>query len=250
MSRDGITFTRVLPHRPIVARGARHEWDSAFLVTSSDWVVHDDRIWIYYSGASEDWVNWPGTAPEGLPTSSGQAHTCKMGLATLRLDGLAYVETWDGEMPGQVTARPLTVPATGPQLRLWINADGLLPRRSWIEVETVDAESCAPLAGKDGSGRTALASGGVHLPVDHQFEPGQRCRLRFHLYGQARLYAFGFEAADQHFFGILQNPMFMNQTMLGYASTATRSASDLEPLVVTWRNRKRQSSANRPRCLD
>jgi hypothetical protein len=93
---------------------------------------------------------------------------------------------------------PITV--TDPQkARLVVNAANLMSYRDWIQVEILDAATNQPIQGfsKDESGH--LFREGIRIPVEwsgHKTLDGIRqgqIKLRFYLYGQAKLYSFHFE---------------------------------------------------------
>jgi len=195
--RDGEHYRRVQPHQKVICRGRRGEWDSGFLVISDKPVVKDDIIYLYYAGQGEDWTGWPGgNIPEGYRwRSTGSVRLSRMGVATLRLDGFACLETTDRETPGWATTRSIEV--TDRDVRLVVNAGDTQPNRSWIEVEVLDAERDTPLPGFAREDCRDICRDGVLVPVGWKGALGELgdsyIRLRFWLYGTARLYAFGFE---------------------------------------------------------
>ena len=194
VSRDGERFQRVQPNQPFVRRGGPGDWDGGFLVTSSDLVVRDHEIQVFYAGQPEHWTNWPSENRGEWTSSAGSVYPAQTGLATIPLDGFAALETADGEMPGAVTTIPLKPSATRVGLEIsWGNA---LPGRNWIDVQVVDLAgdpistvsparvvtqgSCVPVVWDD-----------LHsLPVDREF------RLRFGIHGAARLFGFSFRDID------------------------------------------------------
>jgi hypothetical protein len=191
MSHDGECFTRVNPHQQLIRRGGRGEWDDGFLVISDKPVIKDDMIYLYYCGQGEDWTSWPVVVPSYPFASTGSVRTSRMGLATLRRDRFAAVETMDGEIPGFIETQELE---PGPLSELLVNVGGGQTNRSWLAVEIVDAggrvlpgfdqQACRKL---DGDGiRCAVSWNGKQLAdIDVP-----RVRFRFHLYGRARLYAY------------------------------------------------------------
>ena len=102
VSRDGEGFRRVQPTQPLVRRGGPGEWDGGFLVTSSDVVVRDDQIQVFYAGQPAHWTNWPPENRGDLPYGTGSVYPSQTGLAMLPIDGFVGLETLDGEMPGTV----------------------------------------------------------------------------------------------------------------------------------------------------
>jgi hypothetical protein len=193
VNRDGVSkFQRVNPHQPIIARGKRGMWDSGFIVMPGP-VVHDDKIYLFYSASDE--VAGITQPQWNEPDSPFIVAT---GLATLRLDGFTNLQTHDGLSAGTVTTMPITV--TDPQkARLVVNAANLMSYRDWIQVEILDAATNQPIQGfsKDESGH--LFREGIRIPVEwsgHKTLDGIRqgqIKLRFYLYGQAKLYSFHFE---------------------------------------------------------
>ncbi len=118
-SRNGITWNRVgpsgvIPHGDLdkdldwetIARGQvflqygehKKEWDWGQVYSYHAPVVHDDRVWIYYTGlGSRHWSNYHG---DDRPPKSG------IGLATLRLDGFVSVQPVSDQEGGTLTTRP------------------------------------------------------------------------------------------------------------------------------------------------
>ena len=103
----------------------------------------------------------------------------------------------DSLCPGTVTTRPIEVSAERAST-LFVNAAGTIPWRDWIEVEVVEADTQRPLHGYSRSESLPIMADGVQAPVrwrEHaklEVQPVGAVRLRFHLYGRARLYSFGF----------------------------------------------------------
>ena len=199
-SRDGEHYERVQPHQKVIVRGQRGEWDDGFLVISDKPVIKDDKIYLYYCGQGEDWTCWPGTnkPPTYQYPSSGTVRVSRMGLATLRLDGFTCLETTDRETPGSVPTEPIDV--TDKNVELVVNVSDVQRDRSWVEVEVLDAERDEVLSGLSREQCVDVYQDAVRVPVAWQGASlGQLnrspFRLRLHLYGAARLYAFGFDPA-------------------------------------------------------
>jgi len=194
VSRDGEAFRRVQPHQPVMRRGGRGDWDSGFIVTSSDVVVQGDRFWLYYAGASEVWKNWPNENRKGARLGSGNTMPAQTGLATLPLDGFASMESLDGEMPGVITTVPLR--GQSPPSALALSVRQTQPGRSWVDVEVVGAgEAARP--GYERSACTHVWTDGAALPVRWGARTALPAttdviRLRFWVYGAARLHGFSF----------------------------------------------------------
>ena len=96
-----------------------------------------------------------------------------------------------------VTTVPIRV-VNPQQTRLHVNASHLIPYWDWIEVEVLDVATGQPIAGYSRQECTDLMREGIRIPVrwdDRQTLAGvtvPSIKLRFHLYGKARLYAFTF----------------------------------------------------------
>ena len=185
VNRDGIgKFQKVDPHRPIVARGEKGQWDSGFLVTSAP-LVHDNKIYIFYSALDESGGAKPNTLFRvPAPTRDG--------LATLRLDGFTNLQSRDGLAPAVVTTMPIAV-RNPKEAMLILNATQLIPYRDWIEVEILDAGTNSPLEGYRREDCTDVISEGVRIPIEwgeirtlHGIAAAE-VKLRFYLYGRARL---------------------------------------------------------------
>ena len=197
-SGDGDHFARVHPHQPVIRRGRHGEWDDGFLVVTDKPIVRNDRIYLYYSGNSEEWTSWPwqNKIDRDMGIKTGFIRTTRMGLATLRLDGFTCLETADRETPGWMETVPFQLEADA---ALWVNAGSVLPRRSWIEVEVLNAGSDEVVDGFERGTCQPLHTDSVRAAVSWNATRGlpvhQKLRFRFHLMGAARLYSFGFEEA-------------------------------------------------------
>jgi hypothetical protein len=189
VNRDGVSkFQRVNQHQPVVARGKKGEWDSGSLHMPGA-VVRGDTIYIFYSGVDEA----GGALPNTLQLTT--AATMRMGLATLRRDGFTYLKSRDGIAPATVTTVPIHV--TNPErVKIQVNASHLIPFWDWIEVEVLDASTGQPIPDHSRKDCTDLMHAGIRIPVrwgDKETLAGIKVpefRLRFHLYGEARLYAY------------------------------------------------------------
>ena len=202
ISRDGEHYQRILPHQPIIRRGRVGEWDDGFLCIADKAVIKDDTIYLYYCGQGQDWTSWPGenwAKEDRLVGSSGCIRLSRMGLATLRLDGFTSLGTEDGEMPGYMVTCPIQV-VDPSKVQLRVNVGDTIPRRSWIEVEVLDAGTREPLDGFSRNDCQPVDEEGLRLPVRWGEEQGlagvkaSRIALRFWFYGGARLYSFAFES--------------------------------------------------------
>jgi hypothetical protein len=203
-SRDGEHFTRINPTQPLVARGQHGQWDDGFLVNSDQLIVHDDKIWIYYSGCGEDWNHWPrGTAPAWAGASRGSIYKSQQGLATLGLERFTALATCDGLTPGTARTTPIDV-IDSANASLWVNTSGGSSVRSWTTVEVLDAQTLRPLEGFTQYDCDRILADGLRNQVtwkgDATFNgiaaSTRRIALRFCLHGGARLHAFGFSRRD------------------------------------------------------
>ena len=149
-----------------------------------------------------EWTSWPGeNTPESYPyASTGQVRLSRLGLATLREDGWTCLESADREVPGWAVTTPIE--RTDHTTVLTVNVGEVRQNQSWVEVEVLDATTLEPVEGyrredchdlcTDGWRQEVTWRGGnIHgLGLEH-------FRLKFWLYGRARLYAYGFDAAGE-----------------------------------------------------
>ena len=198
VSGDGLRFDRVNPHQKVIARGAHNEWDGGLLVITDKPAVKDGTIHLFYGGAGEDFTSWPpeNQSPEFRhELGSGGARVMRMGLATLREDGFTCLETPDRETPGHATTTPLQL--TDRSTRLTVNVGDVRNDRSWVEVEVLDADSGEPLPGYGCEDCGDICVDGLRRPVEWGGKAldgigRDRFKLRFRLYGAARLYGYRF----------------------------------------------------------
>jgi hypothetical protein len=194
VNRDGVSkFTRVNPYQAVIARGGRGDWDGGFIVAAPGPVVHDDKIYLFYTGVEEiGGIVMPQWEEPDDPFA------IRTGVATLRLDGFTNLQTLDGLSKGTMTTKPIAVKQPD-KAHLVINASKLMPYRDWIEVEVLDANTNLPLAGYDRNYSAKLFQEGIRIPVgwdQHKTLDGVQAsaiKLRFYLYGRAKLYSFHFE---------------------------------------------------------
>jgi hypothetical protein len=177
-SRDGDSWDLgwVYAGKPFLPRGPDGSFDKDMILPSSSIVTHQDRHWIYYSGANER----HGTPEVSYPRESF------IGVATLPLDRFIGLAS-QGDQPGTVVTRPFKL--LGSNLQLNIAA----PTGSY-RVEILDAEG-KPLKGF--AGRSTRL---YHRLDELRHQPrwkgknlaslaGRTIRLRFTL-DQATLYSF------------------------------------------------------------
>ena len=170
------------------------------MVISDKPVIKDNTIYLYYAGNGEDWTSWPGgNIPPGYRfPSTGSVRLSRMGLATLEADRFTCLETTDRETPGIVTTVPITMASR--DVRMVVNVSDVQPRRSWIEAEVLDGDKGSPLSGLTAAECLPVCRNGSTVPVTWKDKlladlGTSRIRLRFRLYGAARLHGFGFERA-------------------------------------------------------
>ena len=189
--RDGLgKFQRIQPHRPVVERGPRGSWDSGFLVLGGgSGIIHNDQVYIFYTGVPEE--GGAGFIGPVVPA------TIQTGLATLRLDGFTYLQNQDGVTPGSMTTQPIRT-KNAQRARLTVNTGNLMSYRDWIEVEVLDARTGRPIPGYTQAECDDVLIDSVRTPVTwgkRRTLAGIRAaniRLRFHMYGNAKLYSFTF----------------------------------------------------------
>lgn len=132
ISRDMKTWQDVDYPRRALSIGRFGEWDSGMVYGGNTMLVVDDQIRMYYLGANM------GHCTRILPTTKPY-HSLGVGLATLRLDGFASLQTEDQE-PGEFTTKPLHVEGT----QLQVN--GRCHKGGWIKAELLDSAG-KPLPG-------------------------------------------------------------------------------------------------------
>ena len=198
VSRDGEHFNRVRPDRQILPRGRHGEWDEQFLVISDKAVILDDTIYLFYTGMGEENTSWPPqNTPEDMPfPRAGVFRVKRMGLATIKLDRFTCLETCDGETPGYAVTEPIDAGLFyGSELRA--NASRTLQGRDWIEAEVLPETGVDPLPGFSREQCLPVQTEGIAVPVVWADNPKVgigKVRLRFRIYGRARLHAYSFES--------------------------------------------------------
>ena len=180
VSRDGINFVHVFPHRPVIELGKPGAWDAGWIAPTNVPVQVGDELWYYYSGCAQ----WIG------PWGSFLASPMATGLATIRRDGFVSLSAEKGRSSGSITSIPLQ-PGAG-EVSLEVSADRLGAGRGRIVAEVVKDNTILARS-------QPVMQDGHHLPVSWTpngtgsvaLEPG--VRLRFRLEGSARLYSFAFK---------------------------------------------------------
>ena len=198
VSTDGEHYQRLNPHQKVIPRGARGQWDEGFLVISDKPAIKDDTIYLYYCGQGEEWTCWPALnrTPGAEGTSSGTTRLSRMGLATLRRDGWACLETTDRETPGWAMTKPIG--RADRDGRLVINVSHAEPWRSFVRVEVLDAGTGQVLDAFSGDDCDPIETDAIAAPVRWRHKTladadAEQIQLRFCLCGAARLHAYGFE---------------------------------------------------------
>ena len=177
-SRDGIRWNRVADRDSFLPRGSPGEWDGGWIVTSSDLVVHNDEVRIYYAGFPDRY-------------SVGQT---AIGVATLPLDRFVAMKPKRLNDEGIVELKPFRY--LGGDVEL--NADASKGGRVEVEVldfagrviEGFERTSRVPLQGDDLRHplRWKTAAGEKTL-ADAMSPDGTRSlRLRFYLHN-AEIYS-------------------------------------------------------------
>ena len=183
-SRDGHHWERPEAGRPLLPTGDVGDWDRFNNSPAGSAPLRiGDQLYFYYGGRSYR----HGVSRDTLPDSAwgGSTFLCGIGLATLRVDGFASLDSsFD---TGVVTTKPLRLP-TG-QLRVNAKCDF-----GAVTVEVLDAGG-NPLPGYAQADCNVLNADSVDQSVtwkkhqDLAGVTGGRARLRFHL-TNARLYSF------------------------------------------------------------
>jgi hypothetical protein len=204
VSRDGQHYDRIEPSQPVLRRGEPGAWDDGFVVTSNSVVVKDDTIYLHYCGQSMAWAGWPPqNKPADLPVIDGKEHPgpgstreSRMGLATMRLDGFAYLQSTDAETPGLATTAPIDVKSR--DVALVVNVDQAIEHRGFVQAEVLDAANDQPIAGYTLDECHAISRDGVRVAATWKDNATLRnvaapsIKLRFRLCGPARLYSYTF----------------------------------------------------------
>jgi hypothetical protein len=107
-SRDGVHFQKVPGRSKLIEFGADGAWDDTMIMGSASWVEVGDEWWFYYNG-------WDG--PHGATESGKFERTGKLGLATLRKEGLISMRAPPGG--AMIVTRQVRWPGGG----LLLNAD-------------------------------------------------------------------------------------------------------------------------------
>ena len=175
MSRDGISWQRVLDRQTFLTLGELGSWEDGMTRISQNFITHNDQIYFYYGG-----VNGPHTGRKFKQVE--RKHKSMLGLATLRRDGFVSLDA--NETEGRMLTKPLTL--NGGELHL--NADA---SQGYITVSITD-DIGTPL-----DGYTSRQIVGDQLDISVEFDQpletlrGKEIRLQFQL-RNASLYSYWF----------------------------------------------------------
>lgn len=194
-SRDGFEFERLFPRKALVERGKVGDWDNGWIVVAGELIEKDDKLWIYYAGASERWNNWPQRGPQGFPISTGAVQSGEIGIAWLRADGFTYMACDDDILPGDFTTEAMVLPEQA-AFQLAVGAGNTLIRRNWLEVEVLDAATDEAIPGFSKTDAVRCVQDGLRVPVRWNGGKsisglaGKSVKFHFYLYGNVKLYSF------------------------------------------------------------
>lgn len=186
-SRDGRHFSRTPGRGDFIPLGPTGAFDDANVYSSRP-VVHDGRIWVYYSGG-----RWRGMLD--LFESEAKARDA-IGLATLPLDGFASLQA--GPNPGVVTTKALRFQGSRLEVNLEASVKGYsgVDETTSLAVELLD-ESGQPIPGYSQERADRFSRSNLSQVItwsgrsDVSALSGKPVRLRFHL-RNVKLYAFQF----------------------------------------------------------
>ena len=155
-SHDCIQWQRASPGWYFFPRGEPGSWDRVTVMPVAP-VIHQDRIWIYYSGAN---LPHQGSAVERAESGwveNGERIQRAGGLATLRLDGFASLDA--GARGGNLLTRLIEAPGGD----LAVNADV----RGEMRAEILD-EAGRTLPGYASTGCVPVRSDGLRQVIRWQ----------------------------------------------------------------------------------
>jgi hypothetical protein len=178
-SRDGHNWSSVVGTQSVMTPEAG-AWDSAGVWPATDVLLHDDRLWLYYSGTDRRHGEGGG---QGVARSG-------IGLASLPMDRIVGLAPGDPSQPGQ-----LDIPLgeqTGACGALQLNADLATPTD--LRVEAID-EQGSVVTGYEGANshlrRLDELRWHVTWGTDHRSlrQADSATTLRLELAGEALLFA-------------------------------------------------------------
>ena len=174
VSRDTIDWLRIGRGKPFLPLGAPGTWEGGMVFGAPETVVGDE-IRFYYSGFEKE--------------HSAEENAGGVGLATLRADGFVSIEPEAGE--GTLTTKPFELAGS----RLEVNVDA---SEGQLRVSVLRGDG-QPIAGLGAEEGRPLTADGLRQNVEWTAgkaltsRRGTTVRLRFHLAGRAKLYAFQIE---------------------------------------------------------
>ncbi len=184
-SRDGLHYERKF-REPLVRNGDHGSFDEVSIYCSAP-ILHDGKVWIYYTGA-----NWRG--PQQL-FYAGESAIRAPGLATLPEDGFVSIDA--GKLrPGILLTHPFSFEGTSLAVNLEAAPHNYGAGRAEVKVEILDHQ-VQPLSGFSLDQSDPLTTTGTH-PASWQGRSdlselaGRSIQLRFWI-RNAKLYSFGFK---------------------------------------------------------
>ncbi len=184
-SRDGLHYERTF-REPLVRNGDHGSFDEVSIYCSAP-IMHDGKVWIYYTGA-----NWRG--PQQL-FYAGESAIRAPGLATLPEDGFVSIDA--GKLrPGILLTHPFSFEGTTLEVNLEAAAHNYGAGRAEVKVEILDHQ-VQPLSGFSLDQSDPLTTTGTHQASwqgrsDLSELAGRSIQLRFWI-RNAKLYSFGFK---------------------------------------------------------
>ena len=186
-SRDGRHFTRTPGRCDFLPLGPQGSFDDGNAYVSRP-VVHDDKIWIYYSG-----TRWRGMLDL---FELGENARDSIGLATLPLDGFVSMEA--GPNPGMLTTKPIVFSGGKLSVNFVESVKGYsgIDEKSALRVEILDVNDRA-IPGYSAAEADVIVRSNMHQIVtwkgnaDVGSLAGKPVKLRWHL-RNGKLYAFQF----------------------------------------------------------
>ena len=184
-SRNGVHYERKF-REPLVRNGDHGSFDEVSIYCSAP-ILHDGKVWIYYTGA-----NWRG--PQQL-FYAGESAIRAPGLATLPEDGFVSIDA--GKLrPGILLTHPFSFEGTTLAVNLEAAPHNYGAGRAEVKVEILDHQ-VQPLSGFSLDQSDPLTTTGTHQASwqgrsDLSELAGRSIQLRFWI-RNAKLYSFGFK---------------------------------------------------------
>ena len=186
VSRDGFNWIRIEPGKAFIPVGRQGWWDGGMLVVSTRPVEHDGQHHLYYAGGSLCQMS-PGYK---------RSNNRNIGVVRFPVDGYAYVTPKESDREAIATTLPLEM-ASGTPGDLTLNVAGVRTPGAKVEVELLDAENAAVIAGYSRQDHNPILEDGSKVKVSWQDrsvpKTDRAIQVRFYLTGKAiRLFGFGF----------------------------------------------------------